>query len=268
MAKVLTSINLDAPAAPVTAAVNDSFAFTGTPGFTGSGGVQRYDMKWEVDSGGGFVTIAATGTGLTTAGTNPLSNTNSQTANSITVDCAEAGSYTIRISGAPTSGGSYTVASSTQTVEVSSEPVTTPQAIAATAVGTPVVARVVTYSRALPATAVGSPVLARVATYLRSLAATAVGTPTIASASVVGQAIAATAAGVAALSTAIVAGVNVAATAVGSAALSAATIFAQAVSATTIGVAALVTEFIEGAGDGINAAYLFCVAAIYRARRR
>jgi hypothetical protein len=85
---------------------------------------------------------------------------------------------------------------------------------------------------------------------------------------VVGQAIAATAAGVAALSTAIVAGVNVAATAVGSATLSAATIFAQAVAATAIGVAALVTEFIEGAGDEIIAAYKFCIGAIYRARRR
>jgi hypothetical protein len=268
VAKVLTSISLDAPAAPVTAAVNDSFAFTGTPGFTGGGGVQRYDFKWEVDDGGGFVTIAATGTGLTTAGTNPVTNSNSQTAQSITVDCDQAGSYTIRMVGAPSTGGSYTVASSTQTVEVSSEPVTTPQAIAATAVGTPVLARVVTYSRALPATAVGSPVLARVATYLRSLAATAVGSAVLSSASVVGQAIAATAAGVASLSPLIVIGVGMAATAVGSAALSVATIFGQAVAATAIGVATLVTEFIEGVGDAINASYLFCRAALYRARRR
>jgi hypothetical protein len=118
MARVLNSITLSAPAAPVEASVDDSFTFTGTPGFTGSGGVQRYDMKWEVDSGGGFVTIASTGTGLTTADDNPLVNSNSATANSITVDCAEAGSYTIRVVGAPVSGGSYTVVSSTQTVEV------------------------------------------------------------------------------------------------------------------------------------------------------
>src|SRR3990167_10431420 len=99
MARVLTSITLSAPAAPVNAALNDQFTFTGTPGLTGGGGVQRYDMKWEVDSGGGFVTIASSGTGLTTASTNPLVNTNSATANSITVDCSAVGSYTIRIVG-------------------------------------------------------------------------------------------------------------------------------------------------------------------------
>jgi len=121
MAKVLSAISLDAPSSPVSANVNDTFEFTGTPSFGGGGGVQRYDFKWEVDSGGGFVTIG-TGTGLDTSGTNPLVNTNSQTANSITVDCSEAGSYTVRIVGAPTSGGSYTVVSATQTVEVSSGP--------------------------------------------------------------------------------------------------------------------------------------------------
>lgn len=119
MAKVLNSISLDAPAAPVTANISDTFAFTGTPGFGGGGGVQRYDFKWEVDDGGGFVTIGASGTGLITADTNPLVNSNSQTANSITVTCDQAGSYTIRMAGAPTSGGSYTVLSATQTVEVS-----------------------------------------------------------------------------------------------------------------------------------------------------
>jgi hypothetical protein len=119
MAKVLNSISRDAPAAPVSAAVNDTFAFSGTPGFTGTGGVQRYDFKWEVDSGGGYVTIGASGTGLITAGTNPVVNTNSQAQQSITVTCDQAGSYTIRMVGAPTSGGSYTVLSSTQTVEVS-----------------------------------------------------------------------------------------------------------------------------------------------------
>src|SRR3990167_8284063 len=84
MAKVLSSISFNAPAAPVSANVSDIFAFSGTPGFTGTGGVQRYDFKWEVDDGGGYVTIAAA-TGLTTAGTNPVSNTNSQAAQSITV---------------------------------------------------------------------------------------------------------------------------------------------------------------------------------------
>jgi hypothetical protein len=133
MAKVLTSISFDAPAAPVTADVSDTFAFTGTPGFTGTGGVQRYDFKWEVDDGGGFVTIAATGTGLITAGTNPVINTNSSTANSITVTCDQVGSYTIRMAGAPTSGGSYTVLSATETVTVSDPNVTvTPGVIALT----------------------------------------------------------------------------------------------------------------------------------------
>ncbi|MFZ9979557.1 MAG: hypothetical protein ACO3HN_06395 [Opitutales bacterium] len=121
MARVLNSISFGAPAAPVSASVSDTFAFTGTPGFTGSGGVQRYDWKWEVDDGGGYVTIASSGTGLTTSGTNPLVNTNSSTANSITVSCDAPGSYTIRMAGAPTSGGSYTVFSSTQSVTVTQE---------------------------------------------------------------------------------------------------------------------------------------------------
>jgi hypothetical protein len=184
-------------------------------------------MKWEVDAGAGFVTIASSGTGLTTADTNPLVNSNSASANSITVDCAEAGSYTIRVSGAPTSGGSYTVVSSTQTVEVSaSEPVTTPQAIAATAIGTPALARVVTYSR--------------------SIAATAVASPTLASANVFGKALAATSVGTANISTALLTSVSVAATAVGTATVSAAITFGQTMAATAIGVAALVTEFIAG----------------------
>jgi hypothetical protein len=117
MAKVLSSISLDSPASPVTDDTGATFAFAGTPSLAGGGGVQRYDFKWEVDSGGGYVTIGAA-TGLTTADTNPLVNTNSQTQNSITVTCTDVGSYTIRIVGAPTSGGSYTVVSSTQTVEV------------------------------------------------------------------------------------------------------------------------------------------------------
>jgi hypothetical protein len=118
MAKVLNSISLDAPSSPVVTTVGQTFSFQGTPGFTGSGGVQRYDFKWEVDSGGGYVTIASSGTGLTTSDTNPLINTNSQSANSITVTASTGGTYTIRMSGAPTSGGSYTVTSSTQTVTV------------------------------------------------------------------------------------------------------------------------------------------------------
>jgi hypothetical protein len=119
MAKVLNSISLDDPASPVTADVNDTFAFTGSPGFAGGGGVQRYDFKWEVNLGLGFFPIGASGTGLITADTNPLENSNSQTQNSITVTCDEAGSYTIRMVGAPSTGGSYTVVSATETVEVS-----------------------------------------------------------------------------------------------------------------------------------------------------
>lgn len=133
MAKVLSSISLDAPASPVTASTNDTFAFSGTPSFSGGGGVQRYDFKWQVDAGGGYVTIGASGTGLITAGTNPVINTNSQSQNSITVTCDAVGSYTIRMAGAPTSGGSYTVLSATQTVEVSDASVTvTPDTAALT----------------------------------------------------------------------------------------------------------------------------------------
>ena len=118
MAKVLTSISFDNPTGPLSIAPSDTFSFTGTPTLTGGGGVQRYDWKWEVNDGGGYVTIASSGTGLTTADTNPIINTNSQSANSITVTATDAGSYTIRMAGAPTSGGSYTVFSSTQTVTV------------------------------------------------------------------------------------------------------------------------------------------------------
>jgi hypothetical protein len=119
MAKVLSSISFDAPASPVEANVDDTFAFSGTPGFTGTGGVQRYDYKWEVDDGGGYVTIGASGTGLITADTNPVINSNGTAQKSITVSCESAGTYTIRMVGAPTSGGSYTVASSTESVTVS-----------------------------------------------------------------------------------------------------------------------------------------------------
>ena len=119
MAKVLSSITLSAPAAPITPAILDTFTFTGTPGFTGTGGVQRYDQIWQVNkNGAGYVTIAASATGLITASTNPLVNTNSQTANSITVEVESSGSYVIRMQGAPTSGGSYTITSGTQTVTV------------------------------------------------------------------------------------------------------------------------------------------------------
>ena len=118
MAKVLTDITVDNPTGAISVAPSDTFAFTGTPVLTGGGGVQRYDFKWEVDSGGGYVTIASSGTGLTTADTNPVINTNSQSANSITVTCTDAGTYTIRMVGAPTSGGSYTVISATRSVTV------------------------------------------------------------------------------------------------------------------------------------------------------
>ena len=244
MARVLNSISLTAPAAPVEAAVDDSFTFTGTPSFTGSGGVQRYDMKWEVDAGAGFITIEA-GAGLTTADDNPLVNSNSASANSITVDCTEAGSYTIRVSGAPTSGGSYTVVSSTQTVEVSAgEPVTTPQAVPAVALGAPALARVVTYSRAISSAAVGVPAVSKANVFLKAVSATAQG--------------------VAVVSTALLTSVGIAATAVGSATLSAGLIIAQAVAATAIGVVSLATEFIAGAGGRAFKFARGCIAGIGR----
>ena len=118
MAKVLSSISLDAPAAPVSAAPADTFAFSGTPSVSGSGGTQRFDIRFEVDDGGGYVPIAASGSGLITADTNPVTNLNNVSPQSITVTCDTAGSYTIRIAGAPSTGGAYTVTSSTQTVEV------------------------------------------------------------------------------------------------------------------------------------------------------
>ena len=117
MARVLSSISLDSPASPVSASTGNSFSFAGTPSLSGGGGVQRYDFRWEIDQGAGFVPITGA-TNLTTADTNPVVNSNSQTQNAITVTCAVAGSYTIRMAGAPSTGGSYTVFSPTQTVEV------------------------------------------------------------------------------------------------------------------------------------------------------
>ena len=137
MAKVLNSISLDSPASPVTASVDDTFAFEGTPSFSGGGGVQRYDWKWEVDDGGGYVTIASSGTGLITSDTNPVVNSNSQSQNSITVSCEQAGSYTIRMAGAPTSGGAYTVLSATQTVSVEEQAGTDELTATSIAAGTP-----------------------------------------------------------------------------------------------------------------------------------
>jgi hypothetical protein len=122
--RALNSITVNAPTGSVSANVNDTFDFTGTPGFSGSGGVNRYDFKWEVDGGGGYVTIASSGTGLTTAGTNPVTNSNSTSSHTISVTCASAGSYTIRMVGAPTTGGSYTVTSATRSITVSAQAIT------------------------------------------------------------------------------------------------------------------------------------------------
>lgn len=135
MARVLSSITVDQPTDAITPAVDDTFTFEGTPGFTGSGGVTRYDFKWEVDAGAGYVTIASSGTGLTTADTNPLVNSNSASANSITVTVAEAGTYTIRMVGAPATGGSYTVISATRSVTVSApDVIVTPTPVSSVAV--------------------------------------------------------------------------------------------------------------------------------------
>lgn len=125
MAKVLTSISRDSPASPLNAGVNDTFSFAGTPTLTGSGGVQRYDFRWMVNSGSGYVPMSGS-TGLTVSGTNPIVNTNSQAQQSITVTCAQAGSYTVRMEGAPTTGGAYTVLSPAQTVTVTAPTALTP----------------------------------------------------------------------------------------------------------------------------------------------
>lgn len=159
MAKTLNSITVNSPAGAVSAAVNDTFTFSGTPGFSGTGGVNRYDWKWEVNSGGGFVTIGAA-TGLTTAGTNPLINTASASLNSLTVTCAQAGSYTIRISGAPTTGGSYTVLSATRTVTVSLAAIAGTMAAAEAGSDSAAVSGAVAGSGSLAASETGSDVLA------------------------------------------------------------------------------------------------------------
>jgi hypothetical protein len=259
VARVLNSIALTAPAAPVDATVNDQFTFTGTPGFTGSGGVQRYDMKWEVDAGAGFVTIAASGTGLTTASTNPLVNSNSATANSITVDCTDAGSYTIRISGAPTSGGSYTVVSSTQTVEVS-------------AAAAPYVAEL-----SAPAVAVSAQALTRFNAFVAQLSAPAVAfvaqvvDVAVAGAAYVAElsapAFAMTGAALTRLN-AYIAFVSAPAVAFTAQALTRFNAVALSLSVAAYGFVAYAVDLAEEAGDGINASYLFCRAALYRARRR
>lgn len=120
MPKTLNSITVGSPAVSLSTSQGSTFSFAGTPGFSGSGGVNRYDFKWEVDDGGGYVTIASSGTVLTTSNTNPLTNSNSQSSNSITVTASTVGTYTIRMAGAPTTGGSYTVFSATRSVTVTS----------------------------------------------------------------------------------------------------------------------------------------------------
>jgi len=115
MTKVLSSISLDSPTSPVSASTGNTFTFSGTPTSTGTGGAQAYDLVFQVDPGTGYVTIAASGTVLTTASTNPITATKATTQQSATISCDVAGSYTIRIAGAPTSGGSLTVFSATQT---------------------------------------------------------------------------------------------------------------------------------------------------------
>src|SRR5512135_1375624 len=110
MARILNSISLDSPASPVVAVVNDTFTLAGTPGFSGSQAVQRYDIRAEVNpDGAGWVAMDNSSTGLRVT-TNPfVSNSNSTSQASVTVTCAVGGSYTVRLAGAPTSGGSFTV---------------------------------------------------------------------------------------------------------------------------------------------------------------
>lgn len=117
MAKTLSSISRDSPGAALAAAPGDTFAFAGTPGFSGTSAVTRYDFKWEVNPGSGYVTIGAA-TALTTAATNPVTNTNQTAQFSATITCVKLGVYTIRMAGAPASGGSYTVTSATATITV------------------------------------------------------------------------------------------------------------------------------------------------------
>lgn len=139
MTKVLNAITLNTPAANVAGPIGATFAFAGTPGFTGTSSVQGYDAKWEADPGSGYVTLDNTTTGLRTSATNPIVNRTATTQMSATVTLTTAGTYTIRMSGAPTSGGSYTVTSATKTVTVNSA--IQPAAVAMTFTGaTPTVA--------------------------------------------------------------------------------------------------------------------------------
>ena len=55
MAKTLSSVTLTAPAGAINANAGDTFTFTATPGFSGTSAVNRYDLKFEVNNGGGFV---------------------------------------------------------------------------------------------------------------------------------------------------------------------------------------------------------------------
>lgn len=250
MAKVLSSISLDSPSSPFSGSTNDTFSFAGTPTLSGGGGVQRYDFKWEVDAGGGYVTIGA-GTGLTTSGTNPLVNTNSQTQNSITVTCSEAGSYTIRMSGAPTSGGSYTVFSSTQTVEVSAAAQTFQQSLSVSATGAVTLGKVSSFVRSIAATSLGVVVIGRSSTFLKSLSATSLGSAVLTRASVIGQALDAVATGVGTLSEKIVMSVSMTASAVGAGSVQALLVIVQGLSATASAVADLATQFIQGSGGRV-----------------
>jgi hypothetical protein len=159
MPKVLSSIAVNAPAGAVNAATNDTFSFAGTPSFSGSGGTQRYDLKFEVNNGGGYVTIGA-GTELTTAGTNPVVNSASTAQSAITVTCSQAGSYTIRISGAPTTGGSYTVLSATRAITVSAAAIAGTMAATETGSDTASSSGAVAVSGAFSASEAGLDVLA------------------------------------------------------------------------------------------------------------
>ena len=66
MARTLNAVTLTAPSSAVNANTGSTFTFTATPGFSGTAAVNRYDLKFEVNNGGGYVTIGAA-SGLTTA---------------------------------------------------------------------------------------------------------------------------------------------------------------------------------------------------------
>ena len=71
MAKVLNGISRDAPTANPNATAGDTFTFSGTPSTSGSGGTQRFDIRFEVNGGSGYAPSGPLGLGLVSSPPTP-----------------------------------------------------------------------------------------------------------------------------------------------------------------------------------------------------